>query len=374
MGNFLKHRPAINLPALFNRSVFNKIYLLLLIINAVIPESVFAAGEDESARLYTTREERREAGVKHPLTPWLTASGLGEIQWDWQNFHLDNLDHSDKFENTAANLQIGIFVFPLDWLNAEMITEYDTDINKWTLEEAELSIEYDAWELVIGKQFLSFGEFFSNFSNGPVLEFGETSDLALSLNYNHHDKLDVSASVYRGSVHEINSDNHLDWSVAIESWPTDYFSFGISYLSDLADSDAQLLGASNIRYARKVPAISGYLLYVADNYDISLEVLGALDSFRELDSDRDIPQAFNLEFAYSLTPKLDWAIRLEGSRELEDAPELQTGMALNYRLHQNAVVTLEALRGFFNDDLATDNNNNAYEHVDTLGALLTVSF
>jgi hypothetical protein len=277
-------------------------------------------------------------------------------------------------ENTAATLQLGIFASPLDWLNAKLITEYDTDTDDWTTEETELSIEYGAWELVAGKLFMPFGEYFSNFSNGPILEFGETSDPALSLNYNYHDKLDVSATVYRGDAHEINSDDYLDWSVAIASWPTDHFSFGVSYLSDLADSDAQLLGGSHVRYGRKIPAISGYLLYAADNFDVSLEVLGALDSFRELDSDRDKPQAFNLEFAYSLTPKLDWAIRLEGSRELEDAPGLQTGMALNYRLHQNAVVTLEALRGYFKGDLATDNNDNAYEHVDILSALLSVSF
>ena len=87
-----------------------------------------------------------------------------------------------------------------------------------------------------------------------------------------------------------------------------------------------------------------------------------------------MPQAFNLEFAYSITPKLDWAIRLEGSREPKDAPELQTGMAVNYRLHQNIVVTLEALRGFFKGNLATNNDNNAYDQVDTLGALLSIAF
>jgi hypothetical protein len=86
MGIFLKYRPAINLPALFDRPVFNSIVPLLLIVNAVFPEYVFAADEYEEPRLYTTREEKREAGVKHHLTPWLTASGLAELQWDWQNY------------------------------------------------------------------------------------------------------------------------------------------------------------------------------------------------------------------------------------------------------------------------------------------------
>ena len=182
---------------------FNKIVVLILFLNTICIENTSAADE-EQARLYNTREEKRQAGVRHELTPWLIASGLGEVQWDWQKFQLRNFDGSDKSENTAANLQIGIFASPLDWLNTEIITAYDTDTDEVTLDEAELAIEYDAWELVIGKQFLSFGEFFSNFSNGPIIEFGETSDPTISLDYNYHDKLDVSASVYRSSARKIN--------------------------------------------------------------------------------------------------------------------------------------------------------------------------
>ena len=280
MRIYFKFKPEFNLPDLFNCPVLNEIILLFLIVNTVCPENVFAASDDEQARLYTTREEKREAGVKHQLTPWLIASGLGEIQWDWEKRDLREQDGSDKFQNSSANLQVGFFAVPLDWLNTEIITVYDTATNEWTLDEAELSIVYGAWELTMGKQFLPFGEFISNFSNGPIIEFGETSDPALSLAYNYHDKLDVSVTVYRGDARKINSDDRLDWSVALESWPTDHLSFSLSYLSDLADSDVHLLDATNNRYTRKVSAISGYILYVADKFDISLEVLCALDSFR----------------------------------------------------------------------------------------------
>ena len=351
-----------------------KFILFIIIVNIIATFITTALAEDEEARLYTTREERREAGIKHQLAPWLFASGLAEFEWNWENFQLQDSGNSDKFENTAANLQIGIFATPLDWLNAEIITEYDTDIDEWTLDEAELSVEYDAWELVAGKQFLPFGNFISHFANGPIIEFGETSDPALSLNYNYHDDLDVSVSAYRSDARKINSNDRLDWSAAIEAWPTDYLSFGISYLSDLADSDARLLEVNNNRYSDKVPALSGYLLGVAEQFEISLEVLGDLDSFHELAPDRDRPQAFNLEFTHFLTPKLDWALRIEGSRELEDAPELQLGIAVNYRLFKNVAFTFEALRGYFKDTLATDDNGNSFESVDTLGAQLSIGF
>ncbi len=213
-----------------------------------------------------------------------------------------------------------------------------------------------------------------HFATGPIIEFGETGDSAMTLVYDYHDVLDLSVSVYQGDAKRINSNGRTDWSFAIESWPSDYLSFGISYLSDLADSDERLLADNGNRYKRKVSALSGYLLWVEDNFEVSLEALGALRAFREMDADRNQPQAWNMEFVYFLTPKLDGTIRLEGSREFEDAPELQTGIAVNYRVHKNIALTIEALRGYFRDAMATDDDDNAYKTVNTLGAQVSIAF
>jgi hypothetical protein len=347
---------------------------LSFILNIFSSIYVTALADDKVARLYTTREEKREAGIKHRITPWLIASGLAEFEWNWERLNLDNTDKGNISRDTAANVQVSFFITPFDWIKSEIITEYDADINQFRIDEAELAFEYNSWELAIGKLFLPFGNYISHFANGPIIEFGETSDYTATLTYNYKDKLDISVSAYRSRGRQINSDNRLDWSAGIEAWPTDDLSFGISFITDLADSDVRLLADNNNRYENKVPAISGYLLWVSENYEISLEALGALESFRELDRDRDQPWAFNLEFAHFLTPKMDWAFRIEGSQELEDAPELQLGIAVNYRLYQNVALTVEALHGYFKDTIATDHNGKSYDTVDTLGAQISIGF
>jgi hypothetical protein len=45
-------------------------------------------------------------------------------------------------------------------------------------------------------------------------------------------------------------------------------------------------------------------------------------------------------------------LRLEGSHELEDAPECQVGTALTWRAGKQASVRLECLHGRFADGLA----------------------
>lgn len=334
----------------------------------------FVSAEEDQSRLYSTREERREAGVKHEITPWLTIAGLAEFEWEWKKFDYRSLDGNDYIKNNSASVQLGIDIMPLDWTLVEIITEYDTDANELFLDEATIAFEHDAWELVIGKQALDFGVFFSHFASGPILEFGETTDYAVTLAYNYQDIFDVHVSAFRGDAHKTNSNDKLDWSAALETWLTDYLSFGMSFSSDLAEADTSLLGDFGNNYQKKVPALSGYLLWVGENYEITLEALGAIRDFRELDTDRNQPIAWNMEFVHFVTPKIDWALRLEGSYELEDEPELQVGIALNYRLHKNIYLSTEILHGFFKDDLATDDRNNAYKSVTSLGALLSVAF
>ena len=185
---------------------------------------------------------------------------------------------------------------------------------------------------------------------------------------------EAGARVVISKAKEIGSSDRLDWSAGIEAWPSDALSVGISYLSDLADSNQRLLSEHQNRYLNKVPAISGYVLWEAEKYEVSLEVLGALESFDELDPDRDQPWAANLEFTHFMTPEFDWTVRIEGSRELENAPAWQLGLAVNYKILKNVFITVEGLHGFFRGTLATDDAGNDYESITTFSALLSVGF
>jgi hypothetical protein len=347
---------------------------LLVILNLTAPVCSTVNAEDGGGRLYTTREEKREAGIKHHIFPWLVASGLAEFEWQWQKFRLDDLGRDDDSDNASANLQGSFFLTPYDWVKTEIITEYDTDTNEYIVDEAEMAFEYGAWELAFGKLYLPFGAYISHFANGPLTEFGETRATSVSLAYNYRDELDISIAAYRSKARKTGSSGRLDWSAAIEAWLNDELSIGASYLSDLADSDQRLLESHEHRYRNKVPAVSGYLLWAAEKYEVSLELLGALESFDELDSDRNQPWAATFEFTHFLTPAMDWSFRIEGSDELEDAPELQLGLAVNYKILDNVFITVEGLHGYFRDFLATDDAGNDYSSVTTFGALLSVGF
>lgn len=333
-----------------------------------------AATAEAGARLYTTPQERREAGRQRRLTPWLSMTSLAELEWGQQRLALDD-GGQDRTRDSSAGVQLGLTATPRDWAKAELILQYDTDIDKLEADEATAAVEYGPWELTLGKQFLPFGVYFSHFVSGPILEFGEIRQTAGTLSWGPGEEIDLSLSLYRGSARKINAgSNRLDWSLALESWPTESLSLGASFLSDLADSDEPLLSDNRDRFERKVPAASAYLVWVGGTFEVTVEALGAMRSFQELEPDRNRPMAWNLEFAQFPHPSFDWAIRLEGSRDLEDAPRLQAGAAITFRLRRQAALTLEALHGRFKDALATDDEDNPYESVTQLGALLSIAF
>ena len=137
--------------------------LPVLLFNQFAIEHVFATDEEHS-RLYSTREERRDAGIKHAITPWFIVSGFAEIETEWQKFNLRESDSNDYVKASGATLQFGFNVIPTDWIQVEILTEFDTDVGDPVLDEATLAFEYDDWELKVGKQTLDFGVFYSHFA------------------------------------------------------------------------------------------------------------------------------------------------------------------------------------------------------------------
>lgn len=352
----------------------SKPFILLLCIQILGTDLALAASEDEQVvRLYRTREEQREVGLRHEITPWLIMNGLAEFEWEQSQYSLSNQSFLDRTENTATNVQLGFEITPMDDVKAEWIAEYDSDVDKWVTDEATIAYESGPWEWVAGKQNMPFGVFISHFATGPILEFGEVSDKAVSLAYDYQEIVDASFTLYRGVAYHVGDSRGLDWTFALEYWPTEDFSIGMSYLSDLADVDEYLLEDSGIQYQHKVPGMSAYLLWVFDHSEISLEYIGSSSSFNELDADRNKPSAWNTEYTYFFMPSLDVSLRVEGSHELEDAPLLQYGVSLSYRLYRYASLTVEFLNGQFKPGLAMD-DENSYNRIKTAATQLSVAF
>jgi hypothetical protein len=333
--------------------------------------------EVPSVRLYRTREEQREAGLQRKLTPWLTVSGLVEAEMLYEDFDAGTGQADGSGHDDSASLQLGLVADLLEHAKAELILEYATDRDKVQSDEAFLAFEYDPWELSLGKQYTPLGVYFSSFVSGPLVEFGETqAGEVVTLVYGPGDELDISLTAYRGRARKQGRHSgEGNWALATEFWLNDAWSFGLSYQSDLADSDARLLEDFNDRYVNPVAAVSGYALWAGESFEASFEVLAATDSFEELDADRNKPWAWNAELVhFQPGSNFEIALRFEGSRELEDEPKYQFGPAITWRTGSYASLTLDYLHGEFSGDLAATENDEPYDSVDRFGAIFSLAF
>jgi hypothetical protein len=336
-----------------------------------------SAETDDAQRIYRTSEEQREAGLQTEITPWLTVSGLleGEIQTD--RFIPRDRGPVRKGRDDNATLQLGLIVDLFGLAEAEGVVEYDSEPDKFFSEEAFITFEYEPMELSLGKQFTPLGLYFSGFVTGPMLEFGETSARrVVSLTYGPSDDFDLTMTAYRGRVSELGEGEEWDWAVGFEAWPSDVFSFGFSYQSDLADSDDQLLDDDHT--IKRVPVASGYLLAITDAFELSLEAVAALDDFREIEKELNRPVAWNAEVVYFFPEfDIDLAIRIEQSRELEDKPEHRYGAAITWYLDKQANLIVEYLRAQYDTDsfaIERDEDEIAIQHVNTMSAKVSIVF
>jgi hypothetical protein len=331
----------------------------------------------EVQRIYRTREEQREAGLQTEITPWLTLSGLleGEIQTD--RFIPRDRGPVLKAREDSATLQLGMVVDLFGLAEVEAVVEYDSDPDKFFSEEAFITFESEPMELSLGKQFTPLGLYFSGFVTGPLLEFGETSARqAVSLIYGPSDDFDLTLTAYRGRVSEMGEDEEWDWAVGFEAWPSESLSFGLSYQSDLADSDERILDDDHT--IKRVAVASGYLLGITDAFEFSLEVVAALDDFRELEKTLNRPVAWNAEVIYFF-PKSDFdlAFRFEQSRELEDEPEYRYGAAITWYLDKRVSLTMEYLRAQYDADsfaIDRDEDDISIQYVNTMSAKVSIVF
>ena len=96
-------------------------------------------------RIYQTREERRNAGLKHEVTDWLTVSGLLELEAEAQRFALREESSNSHGDDSVATVQLGAELHPLDWFKIESVYEYDTETNNpaWNLPNLKGSLFMD---------------------------------------------------------------------------------------------------------------------------------------------------------------------------------------------------------------------------------------
>jgi len=328
-------------------------------------------GTDEAkARIYTTREERREAGEKHQVLPGLALSYLFETEAGREWIGLSDPVPDTRDRDLSSTLEFGIHGAPAAWVNADAIFEleheFEGDAPNGTLDEGTVSLLYRDFELEGGRVYMPFGEYFSHFGSGPLLEFGETRGDGADLSFTPDERLDLSVFAYDGPA-EPESGSQMDWGFALAGSPLEVWTVGMSYISDLADAKDHLLADFGNRYASRVDGVSAYSVLGTGRFEITAELVAALKAFKEFPADRNQPFAWNVEVAFFPRGPIDMAFRVEGTRELVAAPRLRLGPALSWRPVRRASLTLEYLYG----DYAP---SNAREAADRLGLLASFIF
>jgi len=341
--------------------------------NGDTESTTWEGGQGEAVRRYITREEKLEAGQRREITRWLYATTLAEYEWSSERRSGTARAETDK--SSVLTLQGGLQILPADYIQSEIVLEYDSEADETIVDELVAAVSWEDFEIEAGKQGLPFGEYYSRFATGPLIEFGETTETALKLSYELGDLVDLSLTAYEGPATDASGKgSDIDYVAAIESQPVEQLSLGLSHLTDLADSDEGLLRHNGDLFRDKVSALNAYAFWVGGDYELSLEYVSALDRFRELDEEVDKPMAWNLELGLFVMDDLDLAFRLEGSSELEEAPARQVGLAATALLHERATLTFELLHGRFKEGFVTDDEDNPFDHVTTVGIQFSAAF
>ena len=296
---------------------------------------------------YRTREEKREAGLSHELTDWLQYSTVVESEFLQEKSAFDTGIYSTgKFVDPAVqfNFEFGF----ADVIEAELILEYTEDSSDPLMDELLIAGDAGNFGITTGRYYVPFGEYYSNFINGPLLEFSQTRADVLQLDYDFDDRMEVAAYVFDGKARPAGGLRDYGWGVAFESkWLNDHLLFGGGYISSLADSELQPYEDFNNRYSSAVPAWNLYLIGEWEYLGFSLERVAATDYFHEHDPAEDRPAAWNMEAVFYPLPTLEAGLRLEQASEIVDEAERQYGMELTWRPANRLSFTMEFLKGSF---------------------------
>ena len=363
----------------------------LLFIFALSPGFVLATDqntqhsgpEEPSAKIYRSPEERRDAGLGTQITDWLKLSGLIELEKNYsENNFANNIQNIENNEPQVA-LQLASEIILSDWLIAELIydIEYDLETNisrekrqsGW--DEALIEATFGDIGIKLGRLYVPFGEYYSHFVTGPILEFGETRGDGIVVDYSFLDSLEFSAYLFDSKVNKQGNSSGQDWGASLEfKTENEAIVFGLGFLSDLAESDESFLADENNAFESRVSAWNAFALYGMDKFEITAEYVQANDRFREFDNNADKPSAYNIELSYLPAPTLQFALRYEQSYELSDQPEQQYGMTSTWRPGKHITVAFDYLHGQYRDGFVLDDDDNPQNNRDLLAAQISLEF
>ena len=344
---------------------------------APVADDIADGQAGHQARIYRSPEERREAGIGYQLTDWLKIAGLFELEREETDEHFQQGGTVKDKPRPTQNLQLGLDLSIGESLEAEVVIETEKEERSRTLvDEALISWELGDWGITVGRHYVPFGEYYSHFIVGPMLEFGETRGTALEVDVDLGEQFELGAYLLESDVNTRKKSNHLDWGVAVE-WLSEDESIrlGASYLSDLGESEEGLLHDDfDDVYRRRVGAWSAYALLGWQHWEVTAEIVRATGSFAEFDRNANRPWAYNFELAYFPWHKAQLSLRYEAARELAEAADKAYGIALTWLPWERVSLAVEYLRAEYHPGAAEDDEGHSLNDSDTVAVQLVIEF
>ena len=250
---------------------------------------------------------------------------------------------------------------------ALLYEEQEDEDNDVEFDEAVISltlpiplVDHSA-SLHAGRMYVPFGTFESYMITDPLtLDLGETRATAALIAL-EGDVWSLKGATFNGEADTSGGNDNIDtWVSSLEVSLGESIRFGSSFISDLAESDDELV-SDQADYSSNVPGASAFISVQYGDLGFIAEYLGALEKFDSslVDAGTDLtgkrPEAWNLELAWRPLERLEVAARYEKAHDFQDNVS-RYGSTVSYGLFEQVVIALEFLHA--NADVDEDDPVN----------------
>ena len=308
--------------------------------------------ETKQAEIYHTKEEKRAAGLKSKIAENISLGGVIEIEAAADNDEL----HGNGSDLTLATVELALEVETHEYVDGHIILLFEEgeESDHLIVDEGVINLKSPyGLNLALGKLYVPFGNFHTHFISDPqTLELAETNDTAAVASWGN-DLIGLQFGIFNGDVDTNGSNDIEDYVAAATITPVEGVEAGLSYISDISETDADITGlnGTGVFISDEIPGFSAYITAEFGQFSFSGELVGATRGFKAADLDADgdgngdKPEAYNIEAAYGVNDDLELAVRFEGNNDFSDLPEDQYGVAASYGLFTNTTVGIEYLHG-----------------------------
>jgi hypothetical protein len=309
------------------------------------------AAEQEGAAEKSLEEEGAERALSlSGLADHITLHGLIELEAAYSKPR----GGDESSDLTLATVELGAEIQVTDYLGGEIVLLWEeNETEPIDVDVAVVNLTYPhplfgvTAGFVGGRMYVPFGKFNSFMVTDPLtLDLGETNQSAglLTLEGAHWI---LQAGAFSGETDTRNDNEAIDgWVAALEVTPLESLSFGVSLISDLAESDIALVEDEDL-YDESVLGGAAFVSWTMGPLGLEAEYVTALDSFdpalvglTDLTGDR--PSAWNLELGWTFAEHWQAALRYEQAEDFQD-DVTRFGGVLSRGLFDHAVLAVEYL-------------------------------